>query len=270
MRPSTLILLTLCWAGPAVQARADVIYQYVTDAPVYTATAPGQTITANLYLQETLTGTSTSLIAPENGLDGAGLFVTPRGSLSSNGTTIASILGNTQPEPAGFNGFLLTNASTGHPSTTQAWLVENVSANDLLGGPSGTTAGGSGSGKVTRVLLGQLLLTPGGRGTSTTFLLESFKNVPLSFGGLGTDGNTLSFTSGYDLDVTNSNPNNGPFYTGAGSFSGANAFAFTVQVSPQVAAVPEPSSLALFLAAASGMSGVGAWRHSRNRRKARA
>jgi hypothetical protein len=271
MRHATLILLALCWAAPA---RADVIYQYVTDAPA--SAPPGQQFTVNLYLQETLTGTSTSLIAAEKGLWGEGVYVTATGSVPNNGTTISGIVGNTQHYPAGFDGQLITNADRGYHSTTQAWMVGYADFNDkTVGGPSGTTAGGSVSGKVTRALLGQLRLIAGSLGTSTTFAVESFRNTPSSFGGFNDNGWTISFTSGFDLDVTPLKPAltgigplaGPPAYIGAGTFSGANAYTFTVLAAPPAPqappVVPEPGSLALFLAAASGLGGAGAWRRWR-------
>src|SRR3954463_12019911 len=64
-------LLLLIVARPA---RADVSYSYVSDQPFYILPA-GQPATVKLYLLETLTGGSTSLIDADGGMFGAGLKV---------------------------------------------------------------------------------------------------------------------------------------------------------------------------------------------------
>jgi hypothetical protein len=261
MRRTALILVALCWVSLAGSARASIIYQYVTDQTNYVVQA-NQTLTVNLYLQETVTGGSSSLLASEGGLFGAGLYVGESGFTpsQSRATTITGILPNNLSEPNGFTGL----GSSGFTPST-AFLSESVNpAFTGLSGPSGTTTGGSvkisGGTTITRVYLGQLTLQVGGPG-DTTFQLLSLFNAPSSIGPLhGHDGNTLTFTNFVDLD-----PKIGrnPSFTGADSFVGSSASTFDVTV------VPEPTSLALFLASATGLGACRAWRRSRRTGPAR-
>jgi hypothetical protein len=265
MRYGTLVLLTLCWAGLASGARADITYEYVTDQTTYTAANPGDTVTVTLYLQETATKGSQSLIAAEGGLSGAGVAVA-QSKVSPSGasaTTISAINPNNSAEPDGFTG----NGKSG-ATAANAFLSEFVS-NGFTGstGPSGTTKGGSvtttGSTTVTDVLLGTLTLKAGDTGSTTTFTVLSLKNSSgNSFS--GHDGNTLTFTNFNDLDP-NSAKNFSPAYTGADSFVGSTAYTFQVTV----AATPEPGSLVLGAVAASSLA-LGAWRCRRNRLAAKA
>jgi hypothetical protein len=266
MRIKSLLLLTLCWVGLAMPARAAIVYEYVTDQQNYTVN-PGQTATVKIFLQETISGNSTSLIAAENGLYGSGFFinqvgVSPTGAKSSLITAVAGNPTSTQnPVPNGFDGFTTPTVNT---AGTQATVVEQVNFSNNTGGPSGTTNGGSVSPDktVTRVFVGTLTLAAGDASSTTTYTIQSYKYAPA-----GSSGNTLSFNSGLNLDAATGDPSSPQPFTGTDAF-GANGgpapFTFGVAV-----AVPEPGSMGLASLAAAGM-GLGAWRRWRNRRKARA
>lgn len=226
-------MLCLC-VGLALTsaARAQITYQYVTDQTSYTPNASGN-VTVSLFLQETVTGTSTSLLASVGGLFSGGIYVTKTGV---NGTaTISTINKNTA-----FGGNLSSQAAA-----TQARLLEDVGTSPT--GVMGTVV----SPGVTQDLLGTIVLNAGT--SATTFAVEPYKFAPTNFGGSGFDGNTLTNTNGFDVDVTSTNP----AYTGADTFNGPTAFSFTV-----AAAVPEPSSMILSgLAGGLMIAGVGYRRH---------
>jgi hypothetical protein len=231
------LVLTLLVAGPA---RAGVIYQYVSDKPVYSG-FPGQVVNVNIFLQETVTGSSTSLLASEGGLFSGGFYVVENG----NSATITGL----NPNPAFAGGFLSSNFTA-----TQARLSETESIFALTG------VGGTVNGKVTDVLLGTLTVKLGGAPSSTSFLIEPYRFAPKGlFGGSGVDGNTLSFLNNFDLDVTNSGGAPPPAFTGADA---APPGSFDV-------AVPEPGTLALALVAAGGAGAVRGWRSWRGRWKKR-
>jgi hypothetical protein len=260
-RVCLLLFLLVLGCSAEGSAQAGISYQYVTDATNYNAVA-GTNVTANVYLQETVTGSDTSFIATENGLFSAGFGTKQTGSVPTGATTIMKITPNTQTEPNGFGGFLFQDVSS-----TKGYQLEVTSISDTVGGPSGTTAGGSvttgGGTTTTRVFLGTITLTAGSLGTTTTFTIESAKNY------VNADGNTLTFTNGFDLDKDSTGS---PTWTGADSIMPANTFTVT--------AVPEPSSLLLCSLAVCGgafaayrrrkavaVSGLalGTWRRSRNR-----
>jgi hypothetical protein len=242
----SLVVLGGLFAG---RARASISYQYVTDATNYNAVA-GTNVTANVYLEETVTGSDTSFIAAQNGLFNAGFGTQRTGTVPTGASTISNITPNTQTEPAGFQG-----PTSQFVNATKAWQLEGTSLGDTTAGPSGTTAGGSvttvGGTTTTKVFLGTITLTAGSLGTTTTFTIQSKRTLQNDPG----DGNTLTFKNGQDLDQ------NGTFgaftWTGADSISPNNTFTVT--------AVPEPSSLLLCGLAVCG-GAYGAYR----RRKAQA
>jgi hypothetical protein len=248
------------------RARASISYQYVTDATNYNAVA-GTNVTANVYLEETVTGSDTSFIAAQHGLFNAGFGTKQTGTVPTGASTISQITPNTQTEPAGFQG--PTSQSV---SATRGWQLEGTSLGDTTAGPSGTTAGGSvttvGGTTTTKVFLGTITLTAGTLGTTTTFTIQSKRTLQNDPG----DGNTLTFNGGFDLDKDSSGQGAPVTWTGADAVGANNTFTVT--------AVPEPSSLLLcglavcggaFAAyrrrkavAASGLA-LGVWRRWRNR-----
>ncbi len=192
-----------------------------------------------------MTGSSSSLIAAEQGLYGAGFAVAPT---SGSGSTITAVGLNGANEPNGFTG----NFAKGVTGAGVAYGSEAQSNSYIGPGPSGTTNGGSVTSAngvtTTLVYLGNITIAVGASGTSTTFTVESLHDGPSGTPGSGFDGNTLTNNNGYDVDVTSSNP----AYTGADG-NGTPLI---------IAAVPEPSSMLLC-----GMLAVGGAYGAYRRRK---
>ena len=219
-----LIALALAVSAPAT-ARASITYQYVSDQTSYNVNV-GSTITVNLYIQETLTGGSTSLIVQDGGMFAAAIGVNrSTGTAAANITAIKENTG--APWTSGSFAFGADNFTAG---TAQL----GVQSPGFLGTASNINPDSTG-----KILIGTLTITGAAAGTNT------FNLTQYNTGG----GNTVTAgasnpTSGsaFDLDFTN---NNSPATGGQppATYSGANdnPFSFTVVV----AAVPEPSSMVL-------------------------
>jgi hypothetical protein len=224
--------------------RASISYEYVTDQSTYTGNV-GDTVTVSVLLQESVSGSSSSLLKSEAGLFSGGFYAF-QSSSPSNPSTITGVSQNKL-----FDGFNRPNFNGQQASMQQA---ENFSDSGGVGGTQ--------SGNTTTVLLGTISIKVGA--SSTTYTVESFRFAPKSFGGSGVDGNTLSFGSNFDLDVTNNGTTGGATYTGADAYNDTGspfaAFTFTVTT-----ATPEPGSLLLGAVAASGLA-LGAWRRWKARR----
>jgi hypothetical protein len=230
----------VCFSTPA---HADVSYQYVTDQGGSVSGATGSQIVVNIYLQETVTGSSSSILAAEAGLSGAGVSLQ-----RTSGDAGANIAANSTT----FSG---SQTQVGNPIATGG---TNPSAKDTLiegvaltakSGAQGTVVGTG----ITQVLLGSITLTVGT--TTSTFTLTA-RNAG--------NGNTTTWTNTVGLDTDNgTNGTNPGLYT----FSGARDAPFTITVTPSLAAVPEPSSMLLCGFAACGM-GFGAWRRYKAKKAA--
>jgi hypothetical protein len=253
----------------AVPARADISYTYVTDQTTYNASAAGQSVTVTIYLNENLNKGSTSLEAANQGLVGAGFYVTQTGNVPSNPSIITAINANTnkndpnnpgQPND-GFDGGSGVSVSKKVASDgSAARLLEGT--NDIPGPVGAPTSFGR------QLLLGTVVIKAGAVGTTTSYSLQTYKNAPLSLGGSGKNGNTVDYgvaVSGVsnDYDVSGTDLATGQAYTGANSLAFET---FTITV----AAVPEPGSLVLMTVAASTMGAAAAWRRWRNRGMAKA
>jgi hypothetical protein len=260
-RLEALIALSAC-AILTSPGRGDILYQYVTDQTSYSAAAGG-TVTVQLFLKETLTLGSTSLINAEGGMFAGSVGLQQTGSVPANPTIISSISTNQNPIGVGGgfgpdSGLNQTNVAS---DGTNAALIQTVDPLSLVFG-IGPTPDANG-----KILLGTVTLTAGAAGTTTTFSVTSLANTsssnPLSGPPDGGEGNTISVTSLWDLDLDNNGGHNSPF-TGASppDYFGANDITNTFTV---VVAVPEPSSLLLCGLAACG-GAYGAYR----RRKAQA
>lgn len=241
------VLLSLaCWATISLaSARADIVYQYVTDKTTYLGNL-GATVPVNIFLQETVTGTSTSLIFSQGGLFGAAVLVNSPsgaifGSFDSQGNPIKDfkISPNVAASPVGFGpvptitDFTLPPASL--PSNAnQSGLIVNA---DIAGSgsPPGNSSGpkvASGGPGVNKILIGTLNV--------------SVAATPATLNVTPYDGSANTITqAGTDLDLGTQNVNG---YTGARNSPSWN---FTVAV------VPEPSSMALCGLVACGMSYAG-------------
>jgi hypothetical protein len=241
------LALALAAAG---RLRADVVYTYVTDQASYSA-APGSDVSVNIYLMETLSGGSTSIINAHNGLFSAGAAVNVS---STTGGSAARVVNNgftfnSATEPNGFTG--PTSAAYNQGSGAAANNLEFLEAVGTSAAQSnnGVTAPANGL-----VFLGRATIQAG-TGT-TTYVLTSLHNDTInnSNSQLG-QGNNNTVTlpgplhGGLDLDVTHPGQ-----YTGAND---APPYTFTV------VAVPEPSPLllvAVVIPAAAGCMLSRRWR----------
>jgi len=216
-------------------ARADVSYRYIADKPAYTGNV-GDKIPIQLLLEETVTGTSKSIIFNDGGLFGAGVFLnSPGGAIygSSATTNDFKISPNTANTPNGFSGPTgsaptITDFSPIPAVPTKAGLIINA---DVGTGPMFSSGGPA----VRTILLGTVNVAVGA--TPTTLTVTPY----------GGTSNTIT-QLGTDLDFGTQAANG---YTGA-SQNPAGLFSLTVG-----AAIPEPSSMALCGLIASGMSYAG-------------
>jgi hypothetical protein len=248
-----MVLLGLAgWLALDAPAQASISYQYVTDQATYNAT-PGQTVTVNLYLQEVLTGGSTSLINSDGGLYGAGVGIQFSKSTTSRSSVPTDIQTNLSPigPGGGFGtGGGILNQTDLSMSNHNAALVEAVGAT----ASQGPTVDANG-----RILLGTATIVAGSLNTTSTFTITSFANSDNKLAKLLGEGHTLSLNNQFDLDSDNNAPNGGAAYQGANDVT----LSFSVHV-----IVPEPGSLALGFAAA-GACGVAGllrwWNHPRAR-----
>jgi hypothetical protein len=255
-----VLTLTL-WLGVADLAKGDISYTYVTDSTSYTAATAGSTITVSIFLNENLSGSSTSLEVANQGLSTAGFYVT---TTAGNASTITAIAANRNSNNSAGNPGSFGNANDGFNGPdnsgvtvssqvatdgSKARLLEATNATNGFGPVGAQTSFGS------QLLLGTVSIKAGAAGSSTTFTLETYRHAPTSIGGSGTDGNTTDnglFVSGVsnDYDVSGTSTATGQSYTGA-DVSQFETFTVTV------AAVPEPSSMLLCgLAACGGLYGV--------------
>ena len=204
----------LAFAG---QVSAAVSYSYTTDATNYNA-APGDVVNVKLYLLETLSGGSGSVITQDGGLFGFGV----QAARTTGNALITNYAGNdtdfpTFPNPkptvpaGGVSTYKFSQGIS--PSAATGVNPGNGGANALSGG----------------VYLGSIAITAGSANSS-------FNVIPYSAGG----GNTLTNTNFYDLDFNSANP----AFTGASSANPPSSFTISV---------PEPTfaGIAMVVGAAS-------------------
>jgi len=268
-----------CMASIGVaSARADVSYRYVTDALTYNVggTAGTNSSVITVFLQETVTAGSTSLIFTDGGLFAGGFMVTRTtgdGTLRIpviSGTPQPVITPNTAiggPVPAGgfggqtekidpdtgdpfvppqFDPVAPTQLSQTPSTSTQAGLVVNADTlanaqakNNGQTGPLVPSPGGPG---VYMAKLGTFRVVLGTQ--ATVFTVTNYGAHGDSITQLKSD---LDFSDSWGDNVTQKTP-----YTGA-STPLLGFYSFTVGG----AAVPEPSSMALCGLIVSGMSYAG-------------
>lgn len=181
-----------CLALTGSHVPAAITYSYETDAAVYDVSSGSATV--NIYLHETLTDGSTSLLATENGLLGYGFSVVRS---SGDGAYFSAITSNT----AAFGGLVSPHLTTGSAS-----LSDNVP----LTSANGPVPDGSGL-----IFLGRITLALNETGSApTSFTLRRDNDL---------GGNTGTFTNFYDIDFDSVEP----------EFAGATGSAtFTVVPEP--------------------------------------
>jgi hypothetical protein len=229
-------------AFSASAAKADVSYGYVTDQSSYSAAA-GASVTVYIFLQETIKSGGNSVINNDGGLYGAGFYVNQTTTNGSSVLQAGKLAFNTNSgtsttggAPAGFysNGTYVYTPN----SATQQGGFENINNNTQ--GPITSNISAVGSTNLANTItsaiyLGSIQITAGAAGTTTNFTLQKYGNFS------GSDGNTITFNSLYDLDVPGSN--------GVDAWGNVSSMNFSVNV----AAVPEPSSMLLCGFAICGM-----------------
>ena len=226
------------------QAQADVSYQYVTDSTSYSG-ANGSTVDVNVYLQETLTSGSTSLITSSGGLQSFGVASNVVGTGNSSVSSFAY-------NPLFGQQFTPKINYSGSGNNVEADAGVTVNDPPFPGVPLGASSGGGASS--SQVYLGTIAITVG-PGTTTynlTSLADSTVGNPHGFGGAG-NGNTLTHSP--------APPNQNDLDTNGGSWTGANANS-TYQFTVSGPAVPEPGSMILTGLAASVL-GFGRWMRRR-------
>jgi hypothetical protein len=176
---SALVLTSSAFVA-AQQADGAVVYSYVTDASTYTPGVGQVNVDVQVYLRETVTEPSASLLSPavENGLLGAG-FAIERTNPSSSSATFGSFT-----RAAIFSGPAMSDTSANRvaysvstaPNATQGAMLEQV-------------------GDFTQVFLGTLALNVGA--SNTSFSLGRLNDL---------GGNTLTYENFLDLDFDSADP----------------------------------------------------------------
>lgn len=223
-------LLTLSGIIGAAQAQAAVSFSYGTDSPAYTAAGSPAAVT--VYLQETLSGGSTDVVAPDGGLSGAGFAI----NLSSSVSSAASFSGSATED----SGFVNANSYTFYPTNSSPKDAVEVS---LLASPGNYPELTEVTPTFYRVPIATLYVD-GGLGT-TTFSLTSIDNDTIS-GGSGAAAN-----GGTDQGQVTGSPNGADYDLGgtaanSEAFTGADAAPATIFT----VAVPEPASIAILMVGA--------------------
>jgi PEP-CTERM motif-containing protein len=212
----------------AGSAHAAVMYQYVSDQPTYRA-GPNQVINVLVYLKETLTSGSNSVIAGDDGLYSGGMdLVRSATGLPTNPSTITGVTFNKADFGPGANTF---NSPVPSGDT---YFFEALDNSFLHGVAVGNTGNGASPSVPGEIYLGSYQITTGSSAGTTNFNLRRIQ---------GASGNTLT-NIGRDLDQ------NDPQYTGVGS---------TTSPISVIVDVPEPASFGLLI-------GVGALGLVRRRR----
>ncbi|MDB5297271.1 MAG: hypothetical protein JWO31_3254 [Phycisphaerales bacterium] len=213
----------------ASRASAAVSYSYVTETPAIVSGAGS--VLVKLYLQETLTAGSSSILSLEGGLGAGGVRVNITGSVPSSPARITGILANTAPGgfPSPFD------ESHSYMDGSASGRVHEDLLPDAAGGQPVVVAGSGGT--VSRVLLYTLDIRPGDVvGQVTQFAISRY--------GTGVaNKSTLTHSNFYDLDVSDDDATGTGRSPGTPAYTAATPSTFTVTTG-----VPEPGSAGLLLA----------------------
>lgn len=228
MNRSLLIAALAACFGWAGAVRGDINYTYVAE-PQSGSISFGASNVINLYLDETLTAGSTSVIQADYGLYSAGVAFVERPG--GTGVTVTAVTANTQPEPKGFANNDITRIDTSGVGAS----MFDITAHDAVAGVFPTSTSTVGSTTTNLYLLGNVTLNISAS-ASAAFDVESLHDAPTNVGvyDAGMNGVTLDF-NGADMDIG-----------GPGIGTGANGHATTF-------AVPEPAATALFGLGALGL-----------------
>jgi hypothetical protein len=228
------VAAVVCGMVMAGTSRAAVVYEYVPDQQSYQINGAGGFVTVLLYLKETLTNGSTSLITSDGGMLGAGIGVSrlATGLPPSPSVLVTDASGITRNTvdftgPGGVSG----SNGDGNPSATDLTFNEAIGPPPAQAVQLGNTAGGTAPSVANEIYIGSIKIQGGTQQGTTTFAVRIHDNVFY--------GNTLTRNSFLDLDVDN-NGGATPVYSGAQDKT--NSFTVTVNV-------PEPASFGLLFGA---------------------
>ena len=222
--------LTLCALAGGARASDTITYAAV---PQSGTIMNGATNVLNMFLQETLTGGTTSAIAADAGLyDGGVGFVEKAGG---TGVTVTAAAANNAAEPNGFSG----NDFAG-VLTSGGGYIQDITGNSATKGVTPFSSTTVGSTTTNLYLLGTMTLSVSAN-PNATFLMESLHDTPQGQGAVaaGSNGNSATYGNDFDLDVG-----------GAGNLGvvGANGHAVNFAVTP------EPSGILLLALGAAGLA----------------
>lgn len=252
-----MLLAAATGLGLCDLARGSVSYSYMVQ-PLYPIANGG--ITLNLYLEELSTAGSFQAVQ-DGGLYAAGVaLVQQRGGLGVVTFTTAGVSNNSEAEPNGFSG----NNTKGLVTSGGAWVAD-ITSNSASKGLAPVSTSTDAKGTTTSLyLLGSMMVGVQGAppymgydpAPVASFLVESLHDAPVNDGvtDAGSNGNTLTYNSAYDLDQSGA--------MGAPGAVGAdgNPTFFTLYNGNSLIQpiVPEPASISIF-----GFSMVGLLRRRR-------
>lgn len=151
-------------------AQASVEYAYVTDQSTY-VTTPGDTVTVDVYIQETVTGGSSSTLVAEDGLFGAGAQIATTATPGS--AEITSLTLNTGSDP--FTQFFDNGGNTAlGAASTVLDLTASLADTDAPQGPEISPG-------IRRILLGTLIITAGTLNSDFNVTDPSSSNTTLTY-----------------------------------------------------------------------------------------
>jgi PEP-CTERM motif len=224
-------------AGLSAPAGASVIYSYVTDASSYTGASAGSIVPVNIYLQETLTGSSTSYVSANGGMTGAGAGFNVTGT--TGGTAAQFAAGSFTFAPS-FGGPQTADYNQGSGNNLEF-------SEGIVPGAATVMPGANG-----RILLGTLNVTAGSGKTS--YILTSLNNDTINSSAQFPNGNSLLGQSNGNTTTQNPPPfgSDLDLSPSSGAYTGANASPGDV-ITVSGSSVPEPASLAVFGVGAMGL-----------------
>jgi len=224
----------LALAGPA---NAAVSYSYVTDAhgsspgTVNINVNPGETKGVKLYLLETLTGASTSLIAQDFGLVGGAARIERSAAAPAGSSTLGTFVYNTT-DFSGLNDDPNAPPPNGPGNGVQTPTLLSFRETGPTSGQQplpGNTGGNAANAKASAVFLGVLNIVAGQPGSQATFTLSRID--PTTING---SFDTITAGSSFDLDrAVSANPS----YSGTADPTNASSFTVTVVPEPTFAGV---------------------------------
>ena len=225
-------------AGLSAPAGASVIYSYVTDASSYTGASAGSIVPVNIYLQETLTGSSTSYVSANGGMTGAGAGFNVTGT--TGGTAAQFAAGSFTFAPS-FGGPQTADYNQGSGNNLEF-------SEGIVPGAATVMPGANG-----RILLGTLNVTAGSGKTS--YILTSLNNDTINSSAQFPNGNSLLGQSNGNTTTQNPPPfgSDLDLSPSSGAYTGANASPGDVITVSGGSTVPEPASLAVFGVGAMGL-----------------